>query len=371
MWMLWYLMSLLWPLPSTTRPTTSPSAGEEMPPEPPLTTSTVAVDRNGNAWLYEPAGVAKPLDLMPLGSTNPGTTPPANPSLGWLWWDSGVNELKVWNGTSWIASAGGGSGGIGEPTTAGNWLRTNAGTWVAGLPLAPTAATTIALGANNLTFTGTGTVSIPTLQGYLPLAGGAVTGAVTMNITAAVTNLALNGAGGSALPTFTVVSGRAANVATIQATAANGVGLIVTQSAGLNPGSTLRAINQGGATTAASAIYVQRTATTAGTAVKLAGGNRIIRGSIGTATAADEAGTTPRWDLVLGDTAAEGGGNTGTNFQLSRYADAGTLLDAPLSINRATGAVTIPNLILPGLPTADPGVPGAVWNNGGVLNISP
>jgi len=49
-----------------------------------------------------------------------------------------------------------------------------------------------------------------------------------------------------------------------------------------------------------------------------------------------------RWQLVLGDGAPESGSNTGSNFDLFAYADDGqTLLGNWLSINRATGVVTL------------------------------
>ena len=47
-----------------------------------------------------------------------------------------------------------------------------------------------------------------------------------------------------------------------------------------------------------------------------------------------------RWQVILGNNTAESGGNTGSDFVINRFNDAGTLIDAPLTINRATGAVT-------------------------------
>jgi hypothetical protein len=43
-----------------------------------------------------------------------------------------------------------------------------------------------------------------------------------------------------------------------------------------------------------------------------------------------------RWRVALGDTTAESGANSGSNFALERCDDAGTFIDQPLSINRAT-----------------------------------
>lgn len=48
-----------------------------------------------------------------------------------------------------------------------------------------------------------------------------------------------------------------------------------------------------------------------------------------------------RWLMRFGNSTAEGGANTGSDFELDRYSDAGTYLDAPLIINRANGAWTI------------------------------
>ncbi|WP_315741057.1 hypothetical protein [Bradyrhizobium sp. SZCCHNR1093] len=48
-----------------------------------------------------------------------------------------------------------------------------------------------------------------------------------------------------------------------------------------------------------------------------------------------------RWVLQLGDGAAEGANNAGSNFNLLRYANDGTVLDTPVSINRASGSFAI------------------------------
>jgi hypothetical protein len=51
-----------------------------------------------------------------------------------------------------------------------------------------------------------------------------------------------------------------------------------------------------------------------------------------------------RWDLILGDGSPEIGANAGSNFSIIPHADDGSLLPTAFSINRANGAVTIPNL---------------------------
>lgn len=49
-----------------------------------------------------------------------------------------------------------------------------------------------------------------------------------------------------------------------------------------------------------------------------------------------------RWGLYKGG-AAEAGANAGSNFLIGRYGDAGTYIDNPLSISRATGLISVSN----------------------------
>jgi len=48
-----------------------------------------------------------------------------------------------------------------------------------------------------------------------------------------------------------------------------------------------------------------------------------------------------RWVLVMADASVESGNNAGSDFRLVRYSDTGVLIDAPLTVSRATGAVSI------------------------------
>jgi hypothetical protein len=48
-----------------------------------------------------------------------------------------------------------------------------------------------------------------------------------------------------------------------------------------------------------------------------------------------------RWQLVLGDQVAEGGGNVGSNFELNAFSDAGGLTVRALLINRVDGRLTL------------------------------
>jgi cytoskeletal protein CcmA (bactofilin family) len=63
-----------------------------------------------------------------------------------------------------------------------------------------------------------------------------------------------------------------------------------------------------------------------------AGTARVIRG---------QTGALNRWELRLGGNAAESGSNAGSDFAIVPYADAGTALPTALSINRATGNVSL------------------------------
>lgn len=53
-------------------------------------------------------------------------------------------------------------------------------------------------------------------------------------------------------------------------------------------------------------------------------------------------GSTLRWSLYANST-AEAGSNVGSDLSLARYNDAGTYLDSPVTINRASGYVSINN----------------------------
>ena len=54
-----------------------------------------------------------------------------------------------------------------------------------------------------------------------------------------------------------------------------------------------------------------------------------------------QTGDFPRWAVVLGDAAAETGGNAGSNFFIGAYADAGGPLGVPIAITRSNLAVSM------------------------------
>jgi Chaperone of endosialidase len=72
-----------------------------------------------------------------------------------------------------------------------------------------------------------------------------------------------------------------------------------------------------------------------------------------TSNVAGQVGGLFRWAVALGDQTAEGGSNAGSNFYIQRFTDAGTAIDFPLTINRATGTVTLPGAggLVAGAPT--------------------
>jgi len=68
-----------------------------------------------------------------------------------------------------------------------------------------------------------------------------------------------------------------------------------------------------------------------------------------------------RWQLTLGTGGAEGGSNSGSDFQLTNYSDAGALLSTPLAIARGTGNATFSATLTTG--------GGAGF--GGAVNVAP
>ena len=65
-----------------------------------------------------------------------------------------------------------------------------------------------------------------------------------------------------------------------------------------------------------------------------------------------------RWELQLGNGAAETGSNVGSDFGITRYTDAGAFIDSPISITRSTGQVFF---------AKTPSIPGYLPLVGGTL----
>ena len=72
---------------------------------------------------------------------------------------------------------------------------------------------------------------------------------------------------------------------------------------------------------------------------------------------------TQRWAFRVDDN--ETGANAGANFQLRRYADNGSFIDAPISLNRATGGITIIHPI-----SASAGITGSLFGSSSFATTS-
>jgi hypothetical protein len=73
--------------------------------------------------------------------------------------------------------------------------------------------------------------------------------------------------------------------------------------------------------------------------------------------------TTPRWLMRLGDTTPESGGNSGSDFALIRFNDAGAQSGTPLAINRIDGKVSLAATSVNdgGLSATQRGQAGCLW----------
>lgn len=74
-----------------------------------------------------------------------------------------------------------------------------------------------------------------------------------------------------------------------------------------------------------------------------------------------QTGTSTRWELSMGSSAAESGSNAGSDFGLHRYSDAGAYIDTPISIARSSGVVNLQNNLAR---------PNGFWPNGRVAVIA-
>jgi hypothetical protein len=82
-------------------------------------------------------------------------------------------------------------------------------------------------------------------------------------------------------------------------------------------------------------------------------GTPLLLNATGSANGAIGAQTSGSFRWVFGkNNGTETGSNAGSDFVVQRYADAGTLIDQPLGINRATGLTTLTSLTVSGTLTA-------------------
>jgi hypothetical protein len=74
-----------------------------------------------------------------------------------------------------------------------------------------------------------------------------------------------------------------------------------------------------------------------------------------------------RWQMRFGNAAAESGSNAGSDFALIRYADAGTQIDAPLSISRSSGLASFAQ----GITAGNAGTTGTYYfGNSGTKSLT-
>jgi hypothetical protein len=77
-----------------------------------------------------------------------------------------------------------------------------------------------------------------------------------------------------------------------------------------------------------------------------------------------------RWGILTDNTTETGTGNAGSNWALARYADSGSFLDFPISIQRSTGVPYLVNGLQANLPTSCTSQPtGTLWNNAGTVKV--
>lgn len=135
-------------------------------------------------------------------------------------------------------------------------------------------------------------------------------------------------------------------------------------------------LSASGATTSGGLLTASNGLTVSGGTTNLTGTN-VIAGAIGSNriiqfNSVAGAVSNPRW-LLGADTTAEGGANQGSNFGIVRYADAGTVIDTPLSITRSSGLVTISDglTIASGTVSLPNGsINGAAIASGAITNAS-
>jgi hypothetical protein len=221
-----------------------------------------------------------------------GTSAPAAAAPGSFWWDTAGAQLYLYTGAQWVivtnqggltGGGGGGSGGGISSITAGSGLQ--GGTITTFGTIALSTPVSLANGGTGVSASSTSDLLTALgLGGYLPLTGGTLSGVLNITTTTEQDGaLNINIPGGNSLKLTTT-----------------------------NPGAT-------------TAIILNRP-------TGVTNGYRNIRG---------QTNWLDRWVLHLGDSGAESSTSTGTNFQLTRYNNAGSPIDSPIYIPRDTGVVSL------------------------------
>jgi hypothetical protein len=293
------------------------------------------------------------IDTSVKGGVTTGDTPPANPNPGDLWWDSTGGNLFVRyadpNSTQWVIANTGGGGGASmtEPVGAGTWGRLETGAW----------------------------------QRSVAVVGDVMTGPLTLS--GSSTRLILDGPAGTSRDMAFRIGGQDRWL--FHSDAGNDFALLrflgsasydsvmfadyatgaVQFGTALNPGS----VNvRGPLTVAANAVQPLEVVPLQQLNAAIAAGPYVLKvgdvmsGGLAIAPPAgwptlklDKIGGTgaqiqgaqgnlTRWTIEPGNGLAETGGNTGSNFAISRYNDAGVYVDTPFYIDRASGWVVTRNI---------------------------
>ena len=191
-------------------------------------------------------------------------------------------------------------------------------------------------------------------------------------VASAVNNLTASGSAGTNSPTL-AATGTATNLDVVLTP--KGTGTVNVTSGGV----TL----PGNAASALQAVPLQQLNSTAAGYLPLAGGTlsgplainaptgqlasfNFTRDAGQKAALTTYSGVNARWQIVPGSAETETGSNAGSNFFISRYTDAGVLIDAPMVINRASGAVTLTQSVTTGGPVLVQGTAPTI--SGGVAS---
>lgn len=296
--------------------------------------------------------------------------PPSSPVPGQIWWESDSGAAFIWfqdaNSSQWVA------------------LDSSAGLVPVASLISPKMDGTAAIGVD--TGWARGDHVHPSDTSLLPLAGGTLTGGLTG------TSISLSGVlvvGGNTAPGAISLNGPAAQIRAINLTTAgvmrwalfinntaesgsnNGSGFginrysdagvlldmpfSIARPSGVSTfivgGINAATVDAAGGATASTltvmtrekgdARYLQLTGGSLSAPLTVTNQLNIVA-AVGTSKQVTSyVGANPRWNIVLGDGAAETGGNAGNNFLLQNYGDNGAYIGVPLSINRASGAVTV------------------------------
>jgi hypothetical protein len=194
----------------------------------------------------------------------------------------------------------------------------------------------------------TNSAPLASLSNYLPLTGGTLTGALA--ISSAVPILSLIGPAGSSrnLLGFTGDSSHP-RWAVI-------VGNMTTEGGG-NSGSdfSINRFSDGGALidtpltiNRASGTVAVVNSMTVGANATVSGAAIIVGAALTNRSLLGQTSGVPRWRIDVGNNTAESGSNTGSDFEIGRFADGGGFINFPLTIARNTGVATFSAAIVNG-----------------------